>query len=120
MNVAVTASTLSDPALHPGACMSDAGALLIWQAGGACDLSSCCAAALEKQIQALFQKVLGKEQISCTANFFAEGGSQEQVGFLAMHVNDPSACRCKAKPEDPHSLVLIIGRLISLLKDEAK
>ena len=37
-------------------------------------------AALEKQIQALFQKVLGKDRVSTTANFFAEGGSQEQVG----------------------------------------
>ena len=36
-------------------------------------------AALEKQIQGLFQEALGKEQVSTTANFFAEGGSQEQV-----------------------------------------
>jgi hypothetical protein len=35
--------------------------------------------ALEKQIQALFQRVLGKDRISTAANFFAEGGSQEQV-----------------------------------------
>lgn len=36
-------------------------------------------AALEKQIQGLFQEVLGKEKVSTTANFFAEGGSQDQV-----------------------------------------
>ena len=83
------------------------------------DTSCYCAAGLEKQIQALFQKVLDKEQISSTANFFAEGGSQEQVGFLAMHIVDPSACGCKAESEDPHSLLLIIGRPIPLLKDEA-
>ena len=41
-----------------------------------------CCAALEKQIQSLFQKVLGKDRVSATANFFAEGGSQEQVGAL--------------------------------------
>ena len=36
-------------------------------------------AALEKQIQGLFQEALGKKQVSTTANFFAEGGSQDQV-----------------------------------------
>ncbi|CAK0785103.1 hypothetical protein CVIRNUC_008309 [Coccomyxa viridis] len=35
--------------------------------------------ALEKQIQGLFQEVLGKEKVSTTANFFAEGGSQDQA-----------------------------------------
>ena len=36
-------------------------------------------AALEKQIQGLFQEALDKKQVSTTANFFAEGGSQDQV-----------------------------------------
>ena len=36
-------------------------------------------AALERQIQGLFQEVLGKERVGTTANFFVEGGSQEQV-----------------------------------------
>ena len=39
-------------------------------------------AALEKQIQGLFQEVLGKKQVSTTGNFFAEGGSQDQVMLL--------------------------------------
>ena len=41
-------------------------------------------AALEKQIQGLFQEALGKEQVSTTANFFAEGGSQDQV--MPLHL----------------------------------
>ena len=43
-------------------------------------------AALEKQIQGLFQEALGRKQVSTTANFFAEGGSQDQVmPFFSSH-----------------------------------